>query len=178
MLKATGMVRRIDDLGRLVVPKEIRRTLRIRDNEPLEVYISGNDEIIFKKYSPLGELSIFAEQYAEAIHKKCGYIVVVCDRDCVIAVAGVPKEELIERRVSLGLVNLMEEGKSFAYNSAETAILKPIEGVNRYALVCEPIIIEGSVDGAIMLLAENMSTCAEETEDAIIAIAADILGKK
>ena len=89
-MKATGIVRRIDDLGRVVIPKEIRRTMRIREGDPLEIYTDRDGEVIFKKYSPIGELSQFATQYAETLHKTCGLSVIICDRDAVIACAGVP----------------------------------------------------------------------------------------
>ena len=94
-MKATGIVRRIDDLGRVVIPKEIRRTMRIREGDPLEIYTDNDGEVIFKKYSPIGELSGFAGVYAEVLHKTGGAPVVVCDRDHVVAVSGIPKKELL-----------------------------------------------------------------------------------
>ena len=90
-MKATGIVRRIDDLGRVVIPKEIRRTMRIREGDPLEIFTNHEGEVIFKKYSPIGELAAFAAQYTETLHKTCGMAVVICDRDAVIACAGIPK---------------------------------------------------------------------------------------
>ena len=92
-MKATGIVRRIDDLGRVVIPKEIRRTMRIREGDPLEIFTDREGEVIFKKYSPIGELADFASQYAETLHKTCGMSVVICDRDTVIAGSGIPKIE-------------------------------------------------------------------------------------
>ena len=100
-MKATGIVRRIDDLGRVVMPKEIRRTMRIREGDPLEIYTNNDGEVIFKKYSPIGELSAFSVQYAEALHKIGGLPAVICDRDHVVAVAGLPKKEMVERRLSV-----------------------------------------------------------------------------
>ena len=92
-MKATGIVRRIDDLGRVVIPKEIRRTMRIREGDPLEIYTDREGEVIFKKYSPIGELAAFAGQYAETLHKTCGLHVAICDRDSVIACAGISKRD-------------------------------------------------------------------------------------
>ena len=106
-MKATGIVRRIDDLGRVVIPKEIRRTMRIREGDPLEIYTDNDGEVIFKKYSPIGDLSGFAGIYAEVLHKTGGSPVVVCDRDHVVAVSGIPKKELLERRVSPSLEEMM-----------------------------------------------------------------------
>ena len=99
-MKATGIVRRIDDLGRVVIPKEIRRTMRIREGDPLEIFTDNEGGVIFKKYSPIGELSSFASQYAEVLYKVGGCPGLICDRDSVVAAAGIPKKEVIERRVS------------------------------------------------------------------------------
>src|SRR5690606_11016659 len=87
-MKATGIVRRIDDLGRVVIPKEIRRTLRIREGDPLEIFVDRDGEVILKKYSPIGELGDFAKEYAESLHESTGHITMICDRDTIIAVAG------------------------------------------------------------------------------------------
>jgi len=96
-MKATGIVRRIDELGRVVVPKEIRRTLRIREGDPLEIFTDRNGEIILKKYSPMGELGAFAKEYVEALNKSLGHIAMICDRDSVIATAGVQKKEYLDQ---------------------------------------------------------------------------------
>ena len=92
-MKATGIVRRIDDLGRIVIPKEIRRTMHIREGDPLEIYTDREGEVIFKKYSPIGELTEFASRYAETLHKTCGLAVAICDRDAVVACSGIPRKE-------------------------------------------------------------------------------------
>lgn len=90
-MKATGIVRRIDELGRIVVPKEIRRVLRIREGDPLEIFTDKDGEIVLKKYSPIGELSAFAQEYVDAIAASLGCGVCVCDRDQIIAVAGISR---------------------------------------------------------------------------------------
>ena len=100
-MKATGIVRRIDDLGRVVIPKEIRRTMRIREGDPLEIYTDREGEVIFKKYSPIGELGQIAAQYAETLCKTCDLSVVVTDRDEVVAASGVPKKEYLEKKLVL-----------------------------------------------------------------------------
>ena len=99
-MKATGIVRRIDDLGRVVIPKEIRRTLRIREGDPLEIYTATDGEVIFKKYSPVGELAEFASQYADVLAIISSMPTIITDRDHVIAAAGVSKREFLERRVT------------------------------------------------------------------------------
>ena len=108
-MKATGIVRRIDDLGRVVIPKEIRRTMRIREGDPLEIYTEKDGEVIFKKYSPIGELGDFAANYVETLAKASGHGACITDRDNVIAVSGLPKKELIEKPVSSELENVMNE---------------------------------------------------------------------
>lgn len=87
-MKATGIVRRIDDLGRVVIPKEIRRTMRIREGEPLEIYVDREGEVILKKYSPINELGEFAKEYADSLHEALGHVVCIADRDEIIAVSG------------------------------------------------------------------------------------------
>jgi len=177
-MKATGIVRRIDDLGRVVIPKEIRRTMRIREGDPLEIYTDNDGEVIFKKYSPLGEMGSFATQYAEVLHKTSGFPVVVCDRDHVIAVAGIHKKELLERRVSSALEDYMEQRKPFNHTGSDAGRLQPVEGVDRFALAGSPIISSGDVCGSIMLIAEDASVVAGDTEIKLIATAAAFLGKQ
>ena len=99
-MKATGVVRRIDDLGRVVIPKEIRRTLRIKEGDPLEIFTDKEGEVILKKYSPIGELSEFATEYAETLNKTTGHIACITDKDTVIAVSGASKKEWLEKEVS------------------------------------------------------------------------------
>ena len=176
-MKATGIVRRIDDLGRVVIPKEIRRTMRIREGDPLEIYTDNDGEVIFKKYSPIGELGIFAAQYADVLYNTSGLPVVVCDRDHVIAVAGIPKKELLERRVSPALEEVMEHRRSFAFTDDGRRI-QPVEGVDRYAMVAAPIVAAGDVCGSILLLAGEGGGPAGDTEVKLIAAAAAFLGKQ
>ena len=108
-MKATGVVRRIDDLGRVVIPKEIRKTLRIKEGEPLEIFTDREGQVILKKYSPIGELSEFATGYAETLSKTTGHIACITDKDTVIAISGGPKKEFLEQNVSEELEQLMED---------------------------------------------------------------------
>ena len=112
-MKATGVVRRIDDLGRVVIPKEIRRTLRIKEGDPLEIFTDKEGEVILKKYSPIGELSEFAEEYAETLTKTTGHIACITDKDTVIAVSGASKKELLEQGVSSQLEKIMEDQEKY-----------------------------------------------------------------
>ena len=92
-MKATGIVRRIDDLGRVVIPKEIRKTLRIREGDPLEIFTATDGEVILKKYSPIGELNEFSQEYAETLAEVLGYGVLITDLDSIIAVSKLPKKD-------------------------------------------------------------------------------------
>ncbi len=177
-MKATGIVRRIDDLGRVVIPKEIRRTMRIREGDPLEIYTDNDGEVIFKKYSPIGEMSAFACQYADVLGKTGGLPVVVCDRDHVIAVSGIPKKELLERRVSPALEEMISSRKNFVFSTTEKKKLQPVEGVERYALVAMPIISAGDVVGSIMFLSGETPKNPEESEIKLVQAAASFLGKQ
>jgi len=177
-MKATGIVRRIDDLGRVVIPKEIRRTMRIREGDPLEIYTNSSGEVIFKKYSPIGELSSFAAQYVDVMHRVGGFAAVVCDRDHVVAVSGAPKRELLERRVSPALEELMEARRSYFLLDTAAEPLYPVEGVARCALAAAPILSAGDVCGAVLFLAGEGPATAGESEQKLISVAASFLGKQ
>lgn len=177
-MKATGIVRRIDDLGRVVIPKEIRRTLRIREGDPLEIYTEKDGEVIFKKYSPMGDLQDFATQLCDSIGKNTGHIAAVADRDSIIAVAGAPKRELLEKRNSPELEQLMEQRKNYRYRSGE-ARLRPAESVDRYHLgVAAPIIAEGDLMGCVMLLLGENDNEPTESEQKLAQTVAGFLGKQ
>lgn len=166
-----------DDLGRVVIPKEIRRTLRIREGDPLEIFTSNDGEVIFKKYSPIGELSSFAGQYAEILHKTTAKPVLVCDRDHVVSVSGVPKKELLERRISPALEEMIEQRKSFVLGN-DGSKLFPVEGVEKTALVAYPIISAGDVCGAILFLNDGEQDVPSEAEEKLLQAAAGFLGKQ
>ena len=158
-MKATGIVRRIDDLGRVVIPKEIRRTLRIREGDPLEIYTEKDGEVIFKKYSPMGDLGEFAGQICESIGKNTGYIAAVCDRDAIIAVHGVQKRELLDKRCSQELEQLMELRRSYRYQDGDLPV-RPTDASDRYRVgAAAPIVTEGDLMGCVLILSEDGS-CA------------------
>ena len=111
-MKATGIVRRIDDLGRVVIPKEIRRTLRIREGDPLEIFVDRDGEVILKKYSPIGELGDFAKEYAESLFESTNHIAMISDRDTIIAMAGGSKKDFLEKSVGSIIETCMENRKA------------------------------------------------------------------
>ena len=157
-MKATGIVRRIDDLGRVVIPKEIRRTMRIREGDPLEIYTDADGEVIFKKYSPIGELSSFTGQYAEVLSRSTNLPVLICDRDHVIACAGIPKREAVDRRISANLESLMEKRSNFVYSGSGES-LRPVEGLERMAGIAYPHCVEG--------ITANVARCKTEAQESI-----------
>ena len=155
-MKATGVVRRIDDLGRVVIPKEIRKTLRIKEGDPLEIFTDREGQVILKKYSPIGELSEFATGYAETLAKTTGHIACITDKDTIIAVAGGSKKEFLEQDVSQELEKLMEDRE--VYISKENSdIAMPIiknekEDRRQNAQVVYPIISNGDTIGTVILM--------------------------
>ncbi len=177
-MKATGIVRRIDDLGRVVIPKEIRRTLRIREGDPLEIYTATDGEVIFKKYSPVGELSAFAGQYADVIARISSMPTLICDKDHVIAAAGVSKREFLERRVTQVLENYMENRKTYTATQQTVGDVQPIEGVEHYAAVIYPIIASGDVTGAVVMLTGENIKVPSSAEIKLAQSAAVFLGKQ
>lgn len=176
-MKATGIVRRIDDLGRVVIPKEIRRTLRIREGDPLEIYTEANGEVIFKKYSPIGEMSPFAEQYAEVISKAIRQPVLISDCDHIIAAAGAARKELLERRITPQLEEWINTRRSYIAGTDTAEVLYPVEGIDRRAAVMIPIISSGDVTGSVILL-QNGTEPPTETEQKLLQTAASFLGKQ
>src|SRR5690554_4802800 len=155
-VKATGIVRRIDDLGRVVIPKEIRRTLRIREGDPLEIFTEKDGEVILKKYSPIGELSEFAFQYADSIHKTSGHITCITDKDGVVAVSGVSKKEFANKTISEELEKIIKDKSTYVTQAPEdvpVSIVKGQDGGTGYtAQIIVPIISEGDSIGSVMML--------------------------
>ncbi len=176
-MKATGIVRRIDDLGRIVIPKEIRRSFRIREGDPLEIFTDAEGEVIFKKYSPIGELSNFASQYAEVLHKSGGLPIAIMDNDHVIAASGISKREILERRITKNVEELMEN-RAIHIRTNDVPAINAIEGFNRKANVVYPIIYGGDVSGAVALIEDETNEPPSETDIKLIQVAAAFLGKQ
>ena len=174
-MKATGIVRRIDDLGRVVIPKEIRRTMRIREGDPLEIYTDRDGEVIFKKYSPVGEMLEEAQGYCETLNKSCGIVVAVSDRDRIIACAGVPKKSIMEQKIPTEVEKLLEERRLYCYTTGDSKISIGSEGW--YLSSMMPILSEGDLIGSVMCLKDNLRE-AGETEKALIRTAGIFLGRQ
>ncbi len=179
-MKATGVVRRIDDLGRVVIPKEIRKTLRIKEGDPLEIFTDKEGEIILKKYSPIGELSEFATEYAETLAKTTGHIACITDKDTVIAVSGGSKKEYLEQGISPELEQIMDEKENYTSqenNNVSIPITKNENNAKKNnAQVVYPIIADGDVIGTVILLSKDANVKMSEVEQKVVQSAASFLG--
>ena len=177
-MKATGIVRRIDELGRVVIPKEIRRTQRIRRGDPLEIFTTGDGEVIFKKYSPVGEMNGVAAQYVEVLNRSFALTAFVADRDRILAVSGPGRRELADRSISLPLEKLMDARRPYQNEgTAEKAVL-PCEGSPRALLCAVPIIAAGDVAGAVGLLTEDRTAAPDAAQMKAVSVAAAFLAKQ
>ena len=177
-MKATGIVRRVDDLGRIVIPKEIRRTLRIREGDPLEIYTEKDGGVIFRKYSPMGDLQEFAVQMCEAIGANTGHIAAVADRDTIIALSGAPKRELLDKPNSPELEKLMEQRKNYLFHDGDSPI-RVSEANDKYHLgIAAPILSQGDLMGCAMLLLQGSDKALTEGEQKLMQTVAGFLGKQ
>jgi len=178
-MKATGIVRRIDDLGRVVVPKEIRRTLRIREGDPLEIFTDKDGEIVLKKYSPIGELSIFAQEYVDATAQILGCPVCVTDRDQIIAVSGVAKKDLLGKPLHKELEEAINDREAIMAKKGEKKYIQITGDEDVYeGQIVQTIICEGDAIGAVIILNKDSRNPLTETERKAAVIAANFLGKQ
>ena len=175
-MKATGIVRRIDDLGRVVIPKEIRRSLRIREGEPLEIFTSEDGGVVFRKYSPIGEVGDFTGQYAEAIHKVSGISVAICDMDSIVAAAGVPKKDYLSHPLTSNLSSLLETRRPFS-STADGKLIRATEQSNEAVTYLAPIVSEGNPVGGVMILSSD-NTSPDETAKKLVNTGAMFLSSQ
>ena len=173
-MKATGIVRRIDDLGRVVIPKEIRRTLRIRESEPLEIFTDRNGEIILKKYSPIGEMGTSAQDMADSMARVTGELICICDQDVIIAAAGPEAKKYLNKSITRDIELLIQKRGNAMGNSA---YLPVIEDDEHTCQVIVPIISAGDAIGAVIILGTKDKVLLTEAEQKIAAITAEYLGK-
>lgn len=181
-MKATGVVRRIDDLGRIVIPKEIRRTLHIKEGDPLEIFTDKSGEVILKKYSPIGELSEFASGYAETLSRTTGHIACITDKDTVIAVSGGSKKEFLEQSLSTELEKVLENKEVYTSKENNEIALPITQNDNKErkynSQVIYPIISDGDVIGSVILLSKEQNTKMGETELKVVQSAAGFLSSQ
>jgi len=176
-MKATGIVRRIDDLGRVVIPKEIRRTMRIREGDPLEIYTDKDGEVIFKKYSLMGGLSDFAGQVCETLNKTTGRVAVITDRDGCIAVSGAPRRDLVDKRLSERLEGILEGRKIYQFQPGDAPIPVSEESGKFFVSCAAPILAEGDVLGCVLFAAAEEDLSTGETEYKLLQTMSGFLGR-
>lgn len=174
-MKATGIVRRIDELGRVVIPKEIRRAYKIRVGDPLEIYTDNEGGVVFKKFSPVGELSKDVKEYAEALSKATDKTVIICDRDKCVAASGSGKAGLLNRPVSSGLDDLAVLRAPYLKQEDEI-IINGLDGVESSIFALAPIISQGDILGSVALISDTKEGKATENELTLIKVAANFLG--
>lgn len=179
-MKATGVVRRIDDLGRIVIPKEIRKTLRIKEGNPLEIFTEKDGDIILRKYSPIGEITTFSSEYAESVSKETGLITIITDKDVVIAVSGTQKKDLLEQKISSNLEKIIDKRESVVYDASQSILIteKGSEEKERKSQVIVPIISDSETTGSVILLAKEQEVKLGKEEEKIAQIAANFLGNQ
>lgn len=173
-MKATGIVRRIDDLGRIVIPKEIRRTLRIRERDALEIFTDRDGEVILKKYSPIADLEDFAQEYAESLFETTGHISLITDRDAYIAVAGTGRRPYLGKSLPDEVSEAMERRNPHRTNEGDPPL--PITGLEQTHQLLVPIVHDGEVVGSIILVSKEREL--GELEMTLCRTAADFLAKQ
>lgn len=180
-MKATGIVRRIDELGRVVIPKEIRKTLRIREGDPLEIFTDRDGEVILKKYSPIGELSDFASQIAESVQRTVGHITCITDRDNVIAVFGGPKRDYLEKQLSEDLEKIIADKSAVLLKQNEDRLISIVTDEldkNYSSQLITPIVAEGDPIGSIIMLSTDPGSKLGDAEKKVALSAANFLGRQ
>ena len=182
-MKATGVVRRIDDLGRIVIPKEIRKTLRIKEGDPLEIFTDREGQVILKKYSPIGELSEFATEYAETLAKTTGHIACITDKDTIIAVSGGSKKEFLEQGISKDLERIIDDKEIYTSkeNNDKSIPITQLDNNNeriRNAQIVYTIISDGDAIGSVILISKDANTKMTEVEKKVAQSAASFLGSQ
>jgi AbrB family transcriptional regulator, stage V sporulation protein T len=177
-MKATGIVRRIDDLGRVVIPKEIRRTLRIREGDPLEIYVDREGEVILKKYSPIGELGEFAKEYAESLHESTNHTTMISDRDRIIAVSGGSRKEFMDKEIGSLIEQAIESRKTLIETAKGSyEICKNVqETMGSY--VISPIVAAGDPIGSVILWNRDEAINMGQLEQKMAETAAGFLAKQ
>jgi AbrB family transcriptional regulator (stage V sporulation protein T) len=177
-MKATGIVRRIDDLGRVVIPKEIRRTLRIREGDPLEIFVDRDGEVILKKYSPISELGDFAKEYAESLYESTNHITMISDRDHIIAISGGSKKDYLEKRIGEVVESSMENRKTLMEsNQGQYDICKDLQETYS-SYVVAPIIAGGDPIGTVIMVNKDENVKMNQMEVKMSETAAGFLAKQ
>ena len=180
-MKATGIVRRIDDVGRVVIPKEIRRTMRIREGDPLEIFTDREGGVILKKYSPIGELNRFAGEYAESVHNILGEGTLITDTDQVVAVSGVSKKEYMEKKLSPEIEEIIQDKKTRIVKEHENPY--PITGddegrTSYFSQIIVPIVSQGDAIGSVIVFSKEKGRLLGDIELRTAEVGANFLARQ
>ncbi len=177
-MKATGIVRKIDDLGRIVIPKEIRRTMKIREGDPLEIFTEKDGTVLFRKYSQLGEISNFSDHYADAINSSTGLATAITDRDTIISVSGIPKKEVVGREISEELSEILDDRMTYGYIDGDEETIPLIDNTEKYKIsIACPIVCQGEAVGSVVLFFDDNVKKLGEIEEKVAQTSASVLGK-
>ncbi|MDF2699646.1 MAG: stage sporulation protein [Haloplasmataceae bacterium] len=175
-MKATGVVRRIDDLGRVVIPKEIRRNLRIREGDSLEIYVDNAGDVILKKYSPVEDLSEFSQQYADALYMAIQKDIIICDRDTIVAATANLKKKYVQKKISDQLEKFMNNRTTkVERENVELEISEDKKEHHDY--VVQPILSNGDCVGAVIVLATDTNKDINEVDISSVKTASSFIGK-
>ena len=178
-MKAAGIVRRIDDLGRIVIPKEIRKTFHIKESDPMEIFINGEGEIILKKYSPVGEMSSFAKKYTDSLAQASGHIAVITDRDTIVAASGGLKN-CVGKRVSKELEECMRDRETITASKGESGFISITSDMQEDVsdIAVGTILAAGDVAGSVCLVGTKGQTEFGDVERKLIQTATGFIGRQ
>ncbi len=181
-MRATGIVRRIDELGRVVIPKEIRRTLRIREGDPLEIYTDHDGEVVLKKYSPIGEISTIAKDYTDSLYRTLGHMACISDRDAVVSVSGTSRKDLMEKPLSSELDQILQNRQTVVLNLMSGDKMIPITGDDKAeqytGQIIVPILSDGEIIGGLILLGRESGSKMTDIEQKVAETTATIVGRQ
>ena len=181
-MRATGIVRRIDELGRVVIPKEIRRTLRIREGDPLEIFTDHDGEVVLKKYSPIGEISAIAKDYTDSLYRTLGHIALICDRDAMVSSSGAAKREYVEKALSPEVDQILQNRQLTMLNLSDGARMIPLTNDDRVesytAEIVAPILADGEIIGGLILVSREAGMTMGDVDRKVAETTANIVGKQ
>lgn len=179
------MIRKIDELGRIVIPKEMRKTLHIREADPIEIYVNNDGDIILRKYSELRDMGAFAKEYCESLAEVSGKLVAITDRNQIIAISGAKGcKELLDKPLTKELEQTLDDRESITamktdkqYIPIVTNEKEPLKFNISWQMIM-PIICHGDIVGSVIFLSTDEKTKPSEVEQKLLQAAATFLGKK
>lgn len=177
-MKATGIIRKIDDLGRIVIPKEMRKTLRIREGDSLEIYVERNGEIVLKRYAPLGEIIDEINIYAEVLYKSTGFNVCITDNKEVIAISGATKRKYIDSKLSDELIYILEMRELYINKKDRSVKITQKDDIAYSTQIIAPIISDADLIGSIIFFSDEVKKTISEVDLAQIKTAVNFLAKQ